>query len=320
MTYRLHLQPYQRRFRQPLQTHHGQWSVREGLLVGLQQGDAIGWGEIAPLPWFGTETVEEAIAFCDQLSPVLTEQAILEIPDALPACQFGFGSAWESLTQPSAPAAIVAKDLSGLLPAGDAARSTWQILWQNGHRTFKWKIGVADLDHELQIFQGLAQELPPEAHLRLDANGGLTLTQAQRWLECCDRLSRITLEYLEQPLPPEQIEIMQQLGCQFKTPIALDESVATLPQLIHCHAQGWQGIMVVKPAIAGYPQALRDFLQNHAVNVAFSSVFETEVGRNAAIKLAQDCSTSRAMGFGTEHWFLKEYPVETAHVLAAPIS
>ena len=60
MTYTLHLKPYHRPFQKPLETAHGVWSIRNGLLVGLQQGDAIGWGEVAPLPWFGTETLEEA--------------------------------------------------------------------------------------------------------------------------------------------------------------------------------------------------------------------------------------------------------------------
>jgi o-succinylbenzoate synthase len=59
--------------------------------------------------------------------------------------------------------------------------------------------------------------------------------------------------------------------------------------------------MVVKAAIAGYPQALRDFLNTHTVDVVFSSVFETEVGRRAALALAQVFNASdRAIGFGVK--------------------
>ena len=98
---------------------------------------------------------------------------------------------------------------------------------------------------------------------------------------------------------------MTQLTQAYRTPLALDESIATLQQLQHCHRQGWQGVMVIKPAIAGYPQALREFLQHHPIDAVFSSVFETEVGRNAALRLAQDCGIRRAVGFGVEHWFVE---------------
>jgi o-succinylbenzoate synthase len=316
MTYKLHLKPYHRPFQKPLETSHGLWSIRQGLLVGLQQGDAIGWGEVAPLPWFGTETLEEAITFCNQLPAALTQSEIFEIPDAFPACQFGFGSAWDALIHPSPPIPYTPQDSSGLLPAEEQACSSWFPLWQKGHRTFKWKIGVMDLEQELQIFQKLVVELPEGINLRLDANGGLTLIQAQRWLKICDRTTRINVEYLEQPLPLGQFDAMHQLSREYQTPLALDESVATLPQLTHYHEQGWQGVMVVKPAIAGYPQNLRAFLQSHSVDVVFSSVFETEVGRNAGLKLAQDCGNRRAVGFGVEQWFMTavEHDLEPAYL------
>ena len=302
-TYALHLKPYRRRFRQPLETHHGLWSVREGILVGLQQDEAIGWGEIAPLPWFGTETLEQALKFCSQLPAQLSQRDIFGIPEQLPACQFGFGSAWENLVAPAAPVRLTPQNVSRLLPAGEQACANWAEFWAQGHRTFKWKVGVHELEQELQMFQKLAAALPNLARLRLDANGGLTFAQAQRWLEVCDATTRISIEYLEQPLPVHEFDRMRQLGQAYRTPIALDESVATLQQLQRCHREGWQSVMVIKPAITGYPQALRDFLQQHPIDAVFSSVFETEVGQNAALRLAQDCGISRAVGFGVEHWF-----------------
>lgn len=307
MTYRLHLKPYRRRFRQPLETHHGQWSVREGLLVGLEQS-VIGWGEIAPLPWFGTETLAEAVSFCAQLPEALTQQDIFAIPDALPCCQFGFGSAWEALVE--SPMITSVPQMSGLLPAGERALSAWLTLWQKGFRTFKWKIGVKDIALDLELFQKLVSVLPEDARLRLDANGGLTQSQAQRWLDACDRTTKV--EYLEQPLPPQSFDVMHELAQQYRTPLALDESVVTLQQLKQCDGRGWRGVMVVKPVIAGYPQDLRAFLQSHAMDTVFSSVFETEVGRGAALRLAQNCGTQRAAGFGVEDFLEADYGLATA--------
>jgi o-succinylbenzoate synthase len=308
VSYRLKFQPYRYPFRKPLQTFHGVWTHREGLLVGLQdEGGRIGWGEVAPIPWFGTETLEEAIAFCQALPSALSESDIFTIPDRLPACQFGLGSAWEAI--PSTPAVLdfTAMTFCGLLPAGEAVCEAWSELWQKGYRTFKWKIGVLPIETELQLLKDLTTRLPGGTKLRLDANGGLSFEMAQRWLETCDSLGEMlcdranptNVEYLEQPLPPGQYQEMVQLTQAYCTPIALDESVATLGQLIRCSELGWTGVVVIKVAIAGYPHALRTFLRTHSVDAIFSSVFETEVGRNAALLLAQEFNNNnRAVGFG----------------------
>ncbi|PSR16406.1 hypothetical protein C8255_17945, partial [filamentous cyanobacterium CCP3] len=58
----LAVRQYRRRFLKPLHTAHGLWIWREGLLVRLQDSlDRVGYGEIAPIPWFGSETLEEAL-------------------------------------------------------------------------------------------------------------------------------------------------------------------------------------------------------------------------------------------------------------------
>ena len=68
---------------------------------------------------------------------------------------------------------------------------------------------------------------------------------------------------------------MSELSNQYSTPLALDESVATLTQMQACYQRGWQGIFVIKPAIAGFPSQLRKFCQEHKIDAVFSSVFET---------------------------------------------
>lgn len=301
---------YRRRFKPPLQTNHGIWDVREGIILRLSDEiSRVGYGEIAPISWFGSETIEQALDFCRQLPNEITQETIFSISDRLPACQFGFESAWEDLKAEEAegenPQATRHSPLSygGLLPAGEAALHAWQKLWERGYRTFKWKIGVYPIAVELRIFDLLTQALPA-AFLRLDANAGLSYNDANLWLYSCDRIWAnaelpVQIEFIEQPLPVEQFERMQELSSCYATAIALDESVATLSQLEACYQQGWQGIFVIKPSIAGSPKRLRQFFQANKIDVVFSSVFETAVGRQAALKLAVELSHNhRAVGFG----------------------
>jgi len=295
---------YQRRFNSPLKTSYGEWRDRPGIILKLTATNGrTSYGEIAPLPWFGSETVEDALAFCQQLPSAIDQPDVLAIPATLPACQFGFESAWTGLQQPAAISTPTCQSLpmSALLPAGEVALSVWKTLWQVGFRTFKWKIGVADLDQELRWFRKLKAQLPAEARLRLDANGGLTWTQAEKWLELCDRFP---IEYLEQPLPPTQFREMRALQANHATAIALDESVATLEQLWACMERGWRGVMVIKPAIVGSPAKLRQLCQTYTIDAVFSSVFETVIGRQAGLQLAAELGNGdRATGYGTSHWF-----------------
>ncbi|AUT02554.1 o-succinylbenzoate synthase [Nostoc sp. CENA543] len=347
--YQFEFRTISRKFARSLVTSHGIWDTREAIILRLCDSTGnVGWGEIAPISWFGSETLEQALDFCRQLPPEITATTILSIPDNLPACQFGFESALEVLGNqfkipygkaslqnskfkipewglgtgdkvdcishspcliPNAPFPMPHSQYSALLPTGEAALNQWQTLWREGYRTFKWKIGVDDISQELQIFDLLTQALPNSAKLRLDANGGLNYEQAQLWLETCDHWqknpqSQVEIEFIEQPLAVTDFFQMVALSQSYNTAIALDESVATLQQLKTCYEQGWRGIFVIKPAIAGYPSRLRKFCQQHEIDAVFSSVFETAIARFAALKLAAELShKNRAVGFGINHFF-----------------
>ncbi|MBW4577070.1 MAG: o-succinylbenzoate synthase [Aphanothece sp. CMT-3BRIN-NPC111] len=307
MHYRFEFRPYQRPFRQPLQTSHGIWKIRQGIIIRLRDDNGrVGWGEIAPLPWFGSETLEEALDFCHQLGDEITTETIFYIPTKLRACQFGFESAWEDLepqihTDEHRCSGQNKLSYSSLLPAGERALQVWETLWNQGYRTFKWKIGVAPIKDEIKVFSQLIQALPTGGKLRLDANGGLSWEEAKAWLQVCELAG---VEFLEQPLPVDRFDAMLELSHLYSTPIALDESVATLEQLQVCYQKGWRGIFVLKPAIAGSPKLLRQFCQQHQIDAVFSSVFETAIGRQAALKLAAELFPhNRALGFGINHWF-----------------
>ena len=100
MLYQFQFHAYQRPFKCPLQTSHGAWNVREGILLRLiDLNGQVGIGEIAPLPWFGSETLEQALNFCHQLPTHFKADTIFNIPDTLPACQFGFEMTWEEVAR-----------------------------------------------------------------------------------------------------------------------------------------------------------------------------------------------------------------------------
>ena len=335
LLYHLDYRVYSRPFRIPLHTHHGEWSKRQGILLKLStERGHVSFGEIAPLPWFGSETLDQALDLCQTLGAFPTRADLLSVPNSHPASQFGMESVVESMQtaiaqQPKVAPLAQAIPKRGLtptpphchlLPTGASALTAWQQPWSEGLHGFKWKIGVTHTQEELALFEQLVQALPPTASIRLDANGGLSWAIACQWLELCDQLSprpgsttasgyssaiAPTIEFLEQPLPPDCFEELLALSHRYQTPLALDESVATFNQLEECYAQGWRGIFVIKPAIAGSPSRLRRFCQQHALDIVWSSVLETAIARQFITHhLIPSIPTStRPLGFGVDQWF-----------------
>ncbi|BAU12926.1 o-succinylbenzoic acid (OSB) synthetase [Leptolyngbya sp. NIES-3755] len=290
MTFRFEYRVYKRKFRQPLKTHHGIWAIREGILIRLEdEVGRVGFGEIAPLEWFGSESIEAAIELCESAPNTIDLDWIQNV--SLPACQFGFETALESPLNPL----FETWSFSGLL----AKIEDWKLLWNQGYRTLKVKIAVAPIEIEIATLEVLLDQLPEDATVRLDANMGLSETETHQWLEFCDSYN---IEFIEQPMGIDQFEAMLRLSQQYRTSIALDESVANLNQLRDCYDRGWRGIFVIKPAIAGSPSRLREFCQQHSIDTVFSTVFETAIGRRMGLQLAAELS-QRAVGYGTTHWF-----------------
>lgn len=291
---------YRRDFVQPLRTNHGVWRIREGIIITLRDSTGISKGEIAPLPWFGSETLSEALNFCRQLGEEIRVEEIAAIPDCLPACQFALESAWLSLSRSVSEDNFNNLDYCYLLPAGEKALSAWQNRTQTA-TTFKWKIGVYSLATEIEILKQLVDRLPATAKLRLDANGGLNLSQAEKLLRVTDTLDKIA--FIEQPLSSDRFTDMMQLAQTYDTLLALDESVASYTQLRATYERGWQGVFVVKAAIMGFPSRLKKFCQQNYLDIVFSSVFETEVGRAAVLRLVRELNHPRAVGFGIESFY-----------------
>jgi len=278
----------------PLITHHGIWSSREGIIITLEDAKGrIGRGEIAPVSWFGSETLSEALAFCQQLPEQVTENLSKEIPSSFPCCQFALESAMFHLDHPLLDENELNFQYTCLLQAGEKAL---EQLSENA-QSYKWKIGVYPIEKEQNIFLDLVQSLAPGCKLRLDANGGLTLAQSRQWLSLLEGYQQI-VEFLEQPLAKCEFEAMLQLSKEYNIAIALDESVSGIQQILNSYNRGWRGIYVIKPAIAGSVSKLRQICLDLNLDVVVSTVFETKIGRSMSLYLAKEIANpQRSLGF-----------------------
>ncbi len=317
MSFRFAFKPYRLSLRSPLRTAHGRWTEREGLIVRLVDADGrAGYGEIAPLPWFGTETLAEAVELCGKLGDKVEAGQLAGVPERFGCVRFGLALA-RSAVERLDPQALqdgrptdsalgptrstTRLPVAALLPAGREALPVLRTRLETGYLAFKWKVGVGDPDDELGLLDDLLAHLPAHARLRLDANGGWTRKQAERWLaRCAER----PIEFVEQPVAPADEDVLSGLAADYPVKLALDESVVRLADARRWQGQGWPGVFVIKPALAGPLAETVAWILATQADVVLSSAIETALGRSAILDAAlRQPLTTRALGFGTGEVF-----------------
>jgi O-succinylbenzoate synthase len=309
MPLRLLYRRYTLPFRAPVRTAHGVWAERTGLIVRLEDdGGRVVYGEVAPIPWFGTETVEEAEAALGVLGEWVTPEQLAAVPAKLGCLRFALAGALVEIGDNERRAKDNPAYLSvaALLPAGRAALAQIAPKAEMGFRTFKWKVGVGDIADELVLLDDVIGELPSGSKLRLDANGAWDRRQAERWLE---RAAERPVEFIEQPIAPNARgadDTLRGLAGDFPTAIALDESLVGARDVARWLAADWSGVFVIKPALLGDPSPVMARLAAAKADVVFSSALETAVGAKSALRVAFAWQGKpRALGFGVWPLFNK---------------
>ena len=270
-----------RRFRQPLVTAHGVVEFVDRILLRTEIHDEIGYGEISPWPSFPTETVDEAREVLRSAQGSLSHlmATVAANKNAYPCLRSALSScaAWNQIKSFSGKLKC-----AGLLTA--PSPSLAQAKWGEDFKTIKLKINtqisIADIKSILLV-------APSDGSLRLDANGSLDLAAARSWTEFVRGEKQI--EFLEQPLPVGHAGYAS-LG---PDKIALDES------FLAPGGANWAGPVVVKPALVGDWQEFHQWRTSHTGPVIYSSAFETAIGRQAALWLAAQESSTLAHGFDT---------------------
>jgi O-succinylbenzoate synthase len=299
MSYKFAFKSYRLPLRVPLRTAHGTWTEREGTIVRLEdEAGRVGFGEIAPLPWFGTETLAEAQEVCRKFGATADGELLDAVPVRFGCVRFALAQARE---RPSTGSGQSRLPVAALLPAGREALQALPVKLEAGFLAFKWKVGVGALDDELGIFDDLLAALPAHATVRLDANGAWDRRQAEKWLtRCADR----PVEFVEQPVKPGDVTALLGLAADYPVTLALDESVTGLAAAQRWQGLGWPGVFVIKPVLAGPLDEIAAWVATTKADIVLSSAIETALGRAAILQAALARPlTKRALGFGVGEIF-----------------
>jgi o-succinylbenzoate synthase len=308
--------PYRLPLRAAWVSAQARFAARHGWLLRLETDTGLtGWGDCAPLPEFDAAEELKALAqalagqnpetarqwlHSAQLHPAARCAADVALCD-LAAQQAGLPLArW--LTHDAAPqvrcnAALGALDESAPQRAQTAIAASFKVL--------KFKVGLRPVEHELALLRQLADTLPPDITLRLDANRAWNRADAQRFIA---GVADLPLEMLEEPLIQPDLKELGKLQSLTGIPLALDESLPELG-LEQVLAAAPVRRLVLKPMVAGGLQitqetALRAGTAGMACVVTTS--VDSAVGTLAALHLAAALNNGLHHGLATSAWLAQD--------------
>ena len=229
----------------PLVTRFRGLDVREALLVEGPEG----WAEFAP---FAEYDDHEASAWL--------------------AAAIDFG--WNATPAPLRERVPV----NATVPAVDPDEVRAVLERFPGCRTAKVKVAASDqtLAQDVARVRAVREALGPEGRVRVDANGGWNVDEAEHAIHA---LAPFDLEYVEQPCA--SVEELAEIRVRTKymgIPIAADESVRRAEDPLAVAEAGAADVLVVKAAPLGGIRRALEIVARAGLPVVVSSALDTSVG------------------------------------------
>jgi len=306
--------PVRLRFARPVRTAQGDFTERASVLLELRDAAGVaGYGEAAPWPGFGTESVDEAevaLRAAERLLagaslrsgdwPAEFERQFAGRPAARAALQGALldlearragrplSVHLAACAGPTCGVPLSRVPVSALLTAHDpdALFTEAALAREAGYRAVKIKLGGGAVESDVARLRVVRDAVGPSVRLRGDANGAWSVRDALAALEA---FAPFDLEYVEQPVAAHDIDGLAELRRRAAVKVAADESVACADGMQRLLAAGAADVIVLKPASLGGPRRtleLASLARQAGMRVVFTHAFESAVGARHALHCA----------------------------------
>jgi len=340
---RLAIYPRSYPLQPPFRTAGWTLKKRNVILIRLEDSsDAVfGWGEAAPLTHFGTEDYAAAMRALEQARDVIAlwkpdgEEAALirdgDVPaliavltghatdlSAAPTARFALETAMLDLVarrRGIGLARLLGSALHDSVPVNaviggvslDATVEAASAAVRHGYSCLKMKIGAESVEQDIDRVRAVREAVPPGTLFRLDVNGAWDFSTAE---DAMHSLKPYGIEYIEQPVPAEDVDELAALKGLGIIPVAADEAVQDLTRARELLAMDAADFYILKPMAVGSLLDARGFAveayKRNAVAV-FTSLIDSAVARHAVAQLCASLPASpRHHGLGTGMLFERD--------------
>ena len=267
--------------------------TRDGLLVRLEESGAQGWGEIAPLPGFSAESLEEATGTALAWLNAWRQGEDAMLPE-LPSVAFGLSCAQAELTGALPDAADYR---AAPLCTGDPDELFALLSAMPGEKVAKIKVGLYEAVRDGMVVNLLLEAIP-DLSLRLDANRGWTPLKAEQFAKYVNPDYRPRIAFLEEPCKTR--EQSRAFAAETGIAIAWDESLREADFVMQ--AEPGLSAVVIKPTLTGSLARVREQVTAaHAqgLTAVISSSIESSLGLTQLARIAAWLTPNTLPGLDT---------------------
>lgn len=349
------IEPFSLRLRSPLSTAHGPIEARRGFVIAVVHDGDRGIGEASPLPGW-TEPYADCRATLERFrSPSIDRTNSID-PSRTESIDPSPADPVESVDPTETPAAAHAiesarfdcrgrregRRLADLLrersPWGgrppetvpvnatigatsiEAATAAASAAVESGYGCLKLKAGVGTVEADLDRIEAVRETVTDDVAIRVDANAAWDRPTAARAI---DRLATAGVEYLEQPLDPDDLDGHASLR-ERGVPIALDESLRSNPLDAILAAEA-ADLLVCKPMVLGGPGRTIDLAadaRDGGIEPVVTTTIDAAPARITASHVAAAIPNVRPCGLATGTFLAEDLiddpPTVTTGTLRVP--
>lgn len=251
---------------------------RVGFIIELTLNGQKGYGEIAPLPGFSLETIEEAgVEAQAQLELWMTSDQPIDYDALVPSVAFGLSTAMYELEGKLPrdgnylPAPLCTGDPDELIPVLNAMQ---------GDKVAKVKVGLYEPIRDGMLVN-LFLESIPDLTLRLDANRAWTPEKAQQFAKYISPSLRQRIVFIEEPCqkPGDSLSFAINTGIAIAWDETLQHAIAR-PDFRLDDLTGVKAIVIKPTLIGSLPRciALIEKAKSLGITAVISSSIESSLG------------------------------------------
>lgn len=285
-------------FKKPFKTAIGHFSHREGIYLMYEADGVQAFGEVAPLPGFSDEKLNDVQVVLKQNRKYIEDAlkndnatqvfSILSQIHNFPSLDFGLSTLVHDLKakQKEVPLAkylfdeyaeeIQCNGTIGLQDYDTAIDSAKRIA-QSGFKTIKVKVGD-NFENEKTILSSI-RKLFPKLKIRIDANQSWDVKKA---ITNLNQLSELNIEYCEQPVSALNNSDLREVKENTSIKIAADESIRNKEQAIKLIQENCCDVMILKPALIGDFKSLfvtKEVADTHNIYTVITTSLDGIIGR-----------------------------------------
>ncbi|MGB4779242.1 o-succinylbenzoate synthase, partial [Microbacterium sp.] len=261
----------------PLATRFRGIDVREALLFEGPEG----WSEFSPFTEYpDAEAATWLAAALDfgWCTPPDPQRTSIPVNATVPAVTTAFPWRCRAMGQENLPRGgetfASASDVEDVLARFDGCRTAKVKVAERGQT-------LAD---DVARVRAVRLALGPQGRVRLDANGGWNVDEAERAVHA---LAEFDLEYLEQPCASvDELAQLRERIADWDIPIAADESVRKAADPLAVARAGAADLIVVKAQPLGGVRRALEIVAEAGLPAVVSSALETSVGLAMGVHLA----------------------------------